>query len=95
MRLLLQILGFLILLIGIAFTMSPMPFGFTLMVIGASIIVANNAVVARWLRHERMRHPLFDRLFESIEQMLPQNWRVDGGSVYEDFSSTRRPPGEG
>lgn len=94
MRLLLQILGFFILLAGIVFTLSPVPFNLTMIVVGASLIIANNPVIARWFRHERMRHPLFDRMFEAIEQRLPQNWRIDNGSVFEDFSSSKHPPGD-
>ncbi len=94
MRLILQLIGFVILIVGIVFTVSPIPFSFTMVVIGASLIIANNPVIARWFRHERMQHPFLDRLFEIVEQRLPRNWRVDGGSVYEDFSSSKH-PGDG
>ena len=95
MRLILQLIGFVIMMAGIVLTLSPVPFTFTLVVIGASLIIANNRVVATWLRHVRMRFPLFERAFEGVEQILPQNWRVDGGSIFEDFSSSKRPGGEG
>ncbi|MFZ1989544.1 MAG: hypothetical protein WAW96_07200, partial [Alphaproteobacteria bacterium] len=90
MRLILQLIGFVLMMAGIVLTLSPVPFTFTMIVIGASLIIANNRVVATWLRHVRMRFPLFERAFEGVEQILPQNWRVDGGSIFEDFSSSKR-----
>jgi hypothetical protein len=94
MRLFWQIIGFVLLLAGIVLTVSPVPFSFTMVVIGASLIIANNRAVSRWLRHLRMRSPSFDRAFESVEQKLPQQWRIDGGSVFEDFSYSKHPPDE-
>ena len=94
MRIVLQIIGVVLMLAGTVFMISPVPFSLTMIVIGASLVLANNSSVARWFRHLRMRIPMLERLFESIEQKLPMNWRVDGGSVFNDFSSSERPPGE-
>ena len=95
MRLILQLIGFVLMVAGIVLSLSPVPFTFTMIVIGASLIIANNGAIAAWFRHVRMRFPLFERAFETVEQMLPQNWRVDGGSVFEDFSGSKRPGGDG
>jgi hypothetical protein len=90
MRVIWQIIGFVMLFAGLILTITPVPFSTLIAIVGASLIIANNRIAARWLHSWRIRFPAFDRAFEWIEQRLPESWRVDGGSIFEDFSNSRR-----
>ena len=90
MRVIWHIVGFAMLFAGLVLTVTPVPFSTLLMVLGATLVVANNHILARWLHGWRARFPAFDRAFEWIEQRLPESWRVDAGSIFEDFSNSRR-----
>ena len=89
-RLLLQIVGFMLFLSGIVLTVSPIPFSFTIMVIGAMLIIANNHSIAAWVRSLRVRWPAFDRAFVWAEHFLPKRWRVDSESVFDDCKNSPR-----
>lgn len=64
-------MGVLLIVIGIPFMISPMPFGFIPIAIGVSIILASSARARAWLRLTRHRHATLDRTVAQAEEKTP------------------------
>lgn len=63
--------GVLLIAIGVPFMISPFPFGFIPIVIGASIILASSARARAWLRLTRHRHETVDKTVAQAEEKTP------------------------
>jgi len=70
-RFLRQIIGLILIVIGIIASLSPIPFGFVLVVIGAPMALAPNSWTQKGLRALRRMWPWFDHRLDEITDALP------------------------
>lgn len=63
------VIGTLLILVGIALTPSPVPFGLIIIALGLSLVVWSAPGAVRWVRR---RWRWFDRRMTSLEQTLPE-----------------------
>ncbi len=63
--------GVLLIVIGVPFMISPFPFGFIPIAIGASIILASSPRARAWLRLTRHRHESVDKTVGAAEEKTP------------------------
>jgi hypothetical protein len=85
LRVVAQIVGLALLLIGLAVMVLPVPFGFVLVFLGGWLIVSNNRLIARGVRALRRHWPAFDRIIRSMERVLPKHWREQDASDFSRF----------
>lgn len=86
LRLVAQVLGLALLLVGLAVMVLPVPFGFVLVLLGGWLIVSNNRRVAALVRALRRHWPLFERIIRSMERVLPKHWREADTTNFEHFT---------
>lgn len=66
-----QILGGLLILIGLPLFWSPLPVGLVLIAVGAALILANSDRARDWVRARRARDPRFDAFMVKAEHVTP------------------------
>lgn len=66
-----NIFGAALVLIGIPLTVSPIPLGFVILFLGVVILVAANPYAAQLLKAIRKRWPWLNRFFRKAETVLP------------------------
>lgn len=91
-KLLLQIIGVAFFLLGLILMVAPTPFGFVLVAIGASLVIANNKKVASWVRNLRTRSKAVDSFFDAIQHVLPGHWRDGLDQTDPDGTNNKKTP---
>jgi hypothetical protein len=86
LRILAQVVGLALLVVGLAVMILPVPFGFVLVIVGGWLIVSNNPWIAALVRALRQRWGAFDRIVKSMERVLPKHWREADTTDYERFT---------
>ncbi len=71
MSLLYQLLGWILVLIGLPLTLSPLPFGIVLTAIGLALIMANSRSARKHLQHQRARHKALDDWMRKADSVVP------------------------
>lgn len=66
-----QILGILLILIGVPLFWTPIPIGLVLVAVGGALLIANSDRARDWVRDRRTRHPGFDAWMLKAEQIVP------------------------
>lgn len=66
-----QILGWLLIVVGLPLFWTPIPVGLILIAIGLSLLIANSDRARDVLRERRRRHPRFDAWLLKAEQIVP------------------------
>ncbi|NNU16431.1 hypothetical protein HK107_08870 [Parvularcula sp. ZS-1/3] len=66
-----NVVGAALVLIGIPLTLSPIPLGLLILFIGVVILVASNPYAAKLLKAMRKRWPWLNRFFRKAENVLP------------------------
>ena len=66
-----QILGWLLIVVGLPLFWTPIPVGLILIAIGLSLLIANSDRARDILRERRRRHPRFDAWLLKAEQIIP------------------------
>ena len=69
-RLTVSLFALLLILFGLLWTISPLPFGFVILILGFLLLLAAAPGEIRWLRK---RWRWFDRAMHGLEKRLP-NW---------------------
>lgn len=69
LRILVTILASVLIVVGIVWTISPLPFGFVLVVLGVLLLAAAAPVVLRWFRR---RWRWLDRKLARLQEILPR-----------------------
>lgn len=71
MPLVYQTLGWLLIIIGLPLTLSPIPVGIVIVAVGLALILANSQSARDRLQHIRARHASFDRWMCKAERYVP------------------------
>lgn len=71
MTLFLQLIGWVLVLVGLPLTLSPVPVGIVIVGIGAGLILANSAGARNRLRNLRADHRKLDKWLRKAERLLP------------------------
>lgn len=71
MGLVYQILGGLLILIGLPLFWTPIPVGLVLIAVGGALILSNSDRARDWVRERRRRHPRFDAFMVRAERVTP------------------------
>ena len=66
-----QILGGLLIAIGLPLFWTPLPVGLVLIAIGGALILSNSDRARDWVRARRARHPRFHGLMIKAERVTP------------------------
>ncbi len=56
------------LIVGLAFSLTPIPLGAPLIALALVMLIGSNRVAARWLVVARMRVPILDRMIAWLER---------------------------
>lgn len=71
MALVYQILGGLLILIGLPLFWTPIPVGLILIASGIALIISNSLAAREWVRTHRAHHPGFDAWVIKAERRVP------------------------
>lgn len=66
-----QILGLLLILIGLPLFWTPIPVGLILIAAGLALLISNSDAAREFVRQRRMRHPRFDAWVRKAEHVVP------------------------
>ncbi|MEO1039219.1 MAG: hypothetical protein AAFX09_06705 [Pseudomonadota bacterium] len=66
-----QILGWLLILIGLPLFWTPIPVGLVLIAVGGALLIANSDAARDWVRERRRRHPRFNAWVIKAERIVP------------------------
>jgi uncharacterized membrane protein YbaN (DUF454 family) len=68
-RILLVLLALALIVVGVIWTISPIPFGFVLIIVGLLVLASQAPRFVRWLRR---RWKWFDRVLNALQRWLPR-----------------------
>ncbi|XBQ16355.1 MAG: hypothetical protein ABL308_00410 [Oceanicaulis sp.] len=71
MSLVYQILGGLLIVLGVPLFWTPIPIGLIMIATGIALIIANSDAAREWVRTLRMKHPRFDNWVTRAEGVVP------------------------
>ena len=71
MSLVYQILGVLLIMVGLPLFWTPIPVGLILIASGLALIISNSDAAREWVRTFRMHHPRFDSWVSKAEARVP------------------------
>jgi hypothetical protein len=71
MTLFLQLIGWVLVVVGLPLTLSPVPVGIVIVGIGAGLSLANSAAARNRLRNLRADHRKLDKWLRKAERLLP------------------------
>lgn len=66
-----QILGWLLIVVGLPLFWTPIPIGLILIAIGLSLLIANSDSARAFLQERRRRHPRFNAWLLKAEDIVP------------------------
>lgn len=66
-----QILGVLLILIGLPLFWTPIPVGLILIAAGLALLISNSDAAREFVRQRRKRHPGFDAWVRKAERVVP------------------------
>lgn len=72
MSLVYQTLGWLLIVIGLPLTLSPIPVGIVVVAVGLALILASSQSARGRLQQIRARHAAFDRWMRKAERYVPR-----------------------
>lgn len=72
MSLLYQILGALLILVGLPLFWTPIPVGLIMIASGGALIISNSDAAREWVRTLRMKHARFDAWVCKAERVVPR-----------------------
>ncbi len=72
MSLVYQILGALLILLGLPLFWTPIPIGLILIATGIALVISNSDAAREWVRTLRMKHPRFDAWVMKAESVVPR-----------------------
>ncbi|MCP5433695.1 MAG: hypothetical protein H6923_10545 [Alphaproteobacteria bacterium] len=75
MRLVGEILAWLLLAVGLVWMVLPTPFGFVLVGLGLALLISTNRRAAKWFRRLRARVRTVDKTVREAEKHLPKEAR--------------------
>lgn len=71
-KLLLDILGALLVAVGLVLFWTPIPVGAIMVPAGLALLIANSSRVRRWIARRRADHPRFDSWIRRTERISPR-----------------------
>ncbi len=71
-RILVATLAIVLIVVGLVTTISPIPFGFALVVLGIGMLVGVSETARRKVREWRLRLPWFNRGLKEVQQAMPE-----------------------
>lgn len=66
-----QILGVLLILVGLPLFWTPIPIGLILIASGLALLISNSDAAREFVRERRARHPRFDAWLLKAERVVP------------------------
>jgi hypothetical protein len=66
-----QILGVLLILVGLPLFWTPIPIGLILIASGLALLISNSDAARAFVRERRARHPRFDAWLLKAERVVP------------------------
>jgi|GEM_PF-1351272 hypothetical protein len=71
MQLIYQILGALLILLGLPLFWTPLPVGLIMIASGIALIISNSNAAREWVRTLRLRHHRFDAWVSRAQRLVP------------------------
>lgn len=67
--------GIMLIVAGAPLLLSPIPVGLVMIALGVVLLAASSRRVQNFIRHERKRHPRFDKELDEVESHVPRQAR--------------------